>query len=108
MIIPETLDLQIDRNLDGSFVWYTSGCRKLTHYQPHSCVKATAISESKGRFNLLTVIPPDAADDPERIIDLVRRAALLNANFPDLIQPSFDEGVARALVDEVKRGGPAC
>lgn len=105
MITPDGLDLQIDRNLDGSFVWYTSGCRRLTHYQPHACIKASAMSDKKGRFNLLTVIPPEHADDTDAIIDLVRKAALLNANFPDLINKSFDEGIARALVDEVKRGG---
>lgn len=105
MITPETLDLQIDRNLDGSFVWYTSGCRRLTHYQPHACVKASAMSDRKGRFNLLTVIPPDAVDDEKRIIDLVQRAALLNANFPDLISKEFDAETMGALVDEVKRGG---
>lgn len=105
MITPENLDLQIDRNIDGSFIWYTSGCRRLNQYEPHSCIKATAMSETKGRFNLLTVIPPDAAYDPDQIIDLVRRAALLNANFPDLIDRSYDEQTARAHVEESRRGG---
>lgn len=105
MITPETLNLQIDRNLDGSFIWYTSGCRRLTHYQSHACVKATAMSESKGRFNLLTVIPPEHAYDIDAIIDLVRKAALLNANFPDLIDELYDAETARAHVDNAKRGG---
>lgn len=105
MITPENLDLQIDRNIDGSFVWYTSGCRKLSHYQPHACIRATAMSETKGRFNLLTVIPPEAAYDVDQIIDLVRRAALLNANFPDLIDKSYDAEIASAHVDAARRGG---
>lgn len=105
MITPETLDLQIDRNIDGSFVWYTSGCRRLAHYEPHACIKASANSESKGRFNLLTVIPPEHAYDIDAIIDLVQRAALLNANFPDLIDKSYDAGTARAHVDNARRGG---
>ena len=108
MITPETLDLQIDRNIDGSFVWYTSGCRRLSRYEPHACIKATAMSETKGRFNLLTVIPPDAAYDPDQIIDLVRRAALLNANFPDLIDKSYDAEMARAHVDMSRREGRIC
>ena len=105
MITPDTLDLQIDRNLDGSFFWYTSSCRRLARYQPHACVKASAMSDRKGRFNLLTVIPPEHADDTDAIIDLVRKAALLNANFPDLINKSYDAGMAEALVGEARRGG---
>lgn len=105
MITRDNLDLQIDRNIDGSFIWYTSGCRKLDHYEPHACIKATAMSEAKGRFNLLTVIPPEAAYDADQIIDLVRRAALLNANFPDLIDKSYDAEMARAQVDASRRGG---
>lgn len=105
MITPETLDLQIERNIDGSFKWYTSGCRLLKDYQPHACIKATALSAKGSRFNVLTVIPPEAADSADDIIDLVRRAALLNANFPDLIAPSWEAGILEAIVDEAKRGG---
>lgn len=105
MITRDNLDLQIDRHIDGSFKWYSSGCRLLKHYEPHACIKATAMSETKGRFNLLTVIPPEAAYDIDAITDLVRRAALLNANFPELIDKSYDADTARAHVDEARRGG---
>lgn len=104
MITRDNLDLQIERNIDGSFKWYTSGCRLLKEYQPHACVKATAMSDKGSRFNVLTVIPPEAAYDTDLIIDLVRRAALMNANFPDLIAPSWEAGILDAIVDEAKRG----
>lgn len=105
MITRDNLDLQIERNLDGSFKWYNSSCRELSGYYPHACLKATAMSE-KGRFNLLVVIPPEAIDNPDiDIVDVVRRAALMNANFPDMIAKSYENGVLDAYVDEVRRGG---
>lgn len=106
MITRATLDLQIERHFDGSFKWFTSGCRPLREYEPHACIKATALSDKGERFNLLVVIPPDAIDNPDAdIVDMVRRAALMNANFPDLIAKSWEPGVLEACVEENKRGG---
>lgn len=105
MITRENLDLQIERNIDGSFKWYNSSCRPLKHYEPHACIKATAMCDKGFRFNVLTVIPPEVADDELDIVDMVRRAALMDANFPDMIDKSYEVGILDARVEDLKRGG---
>lgn len=104
MITLDNLDLQIERQIDGSFKWYTSGCRPLPRYEPYACVKATAMSDRGSRFNVLTVIPPEVTDEAD-IIDMTRRAALLNANFPEMIDKSYEAGILDARVEDLKRGG---
>lgn len=103
-ITDSNLNLRIDRHCDGSFKWYSDGCCELSEYHPHACLKATAIS-TKGPFTLLVVIPPEAIDEGIDLVEMVRRTALVNANFPDMIAGSWDAAIAKALIDEAKRGG---
>lgn len=104
-ITDANLNLKINRNLDGSFRWYTSGCKELSDYHPHACLRATAMSIKGEQFNLLVTVPPEAIDEGIDLVEFVRRAALVNANFPSMIAGSWDEGIAKALLDESKSKG---
>lgn len=105
MITPETLNLQIARDITGAIVWCDSDGTQLNRSDLWSkiylYVRASAMS-TRGRFNLLIPVLAVLRYDEQSIIDTVAEAALGYANQPEMIAQSFDEHPLRQALERQK------